>query len=181
MTMSGIKENKKTFFYARVLSDTNLYKVSIDKDREFLYGAEVIIKTEFGTNLATITSWKTDKSSSINRNKPFESGQLIRYATVLDKAQQNSLITESNEIKKKINELKDKNKLDMHITHILLSHCGKTIGIFYVAEERVDFRQLLIDLRTSFKKKVIMKQVSDKQREKSFTFDPRVPLHKLQY
>jgi cell fate regulator YaaT (PSP1 superfamily) len=178
--MSASTSNKNSFFYARVLSDTNLYKVLISPEDEFLYGAEIIIKTEFGMNLATITSWKSDKEST-SQNKVFLSGKLIRYATELDKAQKKLLVHESNEIKRKVNELKSQNNLDMHITHILLPLCGKNIGIFYVAEKRVDFRQLLIDLRETFKKKIILKQVSDKQREKSFTFDPRVPLHKLNY
>lgn len=163
----------KNFFYARVLCDTNLYKVEISEEEQFHYGREVIIKTEFGEDFAVITSWKSsDHTSKVKCSKAF----FIRYANSEDKLKKQELDTKAQLIKARINTCKDKLELKMQITHILLPLSGNSIGIFYVAQGRVDFRQLLTDLKKLFKEKVIMRQISHKQREESFSFDPRTPI-----
>ena len=171
-------KTEKKFFYARVLSDTNIYKVSLSTADKFLYGAEVIIKTEFGLDLATITSWKTKLELGNKKIKPFESGTLIRYANAEDKELKRLTLIEATAIKKEVNQLKEQHGLPMNITHLIYPICRKTIGIFYTSNERVDFRELLVSLRQAFNKKIILRQISPAQREKSFVFDPRVPTNK---
>ena len=161
-----MKENKKPFFFARVFADTNLYKVYISEKQIFRYGAEVVIKTEFGQDLAVITSLKTDNEDS--KEKFFDSGSLIRYATEEDKVQRKNLDKKIVELKAEINTLVDYLKLEMNITHVLIPLSDNSICIYYTARGRVDFRDLLTELRNKYKIKITMRQIGPKDRSSSF-------------
>ena len=162
---------KHSHFYARVFSDTNLYMVSIASLQEFKYGAEVIINTEFGTDLAVITSFKsTEKPKD---SKVFLSGFLIRYATDEDKKIQKRLQMKALDMKKKVYHLIEMLQLEMNLSHILIPLSNKTICIYYTSDSRVDFRSLLIQLRKIFPFKITLKHIGQKSRETSFYSDPR--------
>lgn len=165
--------NKKfAFFYARVFSDTNLYKVHIPAQSTFKYGAEVIIKTEFGTDLAVISSFKSE-ASALSKNA-FTSGELIRYATAEDTKNKLSLKAKTADYKTKIKAIIKSSNLNMKLAHILIPLSQDSICIYYTADSRVDFRQLLIELRRHFKTKIILRQISQFQRENSFVRNLRI-------
>lgn len=173
-----MNEDKK-YFFARSLCDTNLYKVEL-KNQEFRYANEVIIKTEFGTDLAVISSWTFGEQMQNKKLPSYDSGVLLRYATSEDKALRKQRDFETQAIKAQINQMKDSLGLEMQISHVLVPLTGKSICIYYVAKSRVDFRGLLIEMRSQFKEKVIMRHISAKERKESFSIDSRIPMSRKQ-
>jgi cell fate regulator YaaT (PSP1 superfamily) len=161
-----MEDQKSNFFFARVFSDTNLYKVNLSSNQVFKYGAEVIIQSEFGLNIAVVTSFET--SSEKHNMKSHPSGNLIRYANIEDKAKRLQLDKKSTSIKAEINVFVHQLNLEMNLTNILIPLSEDSICVYYTATERVDFRDLLIKLRNKYKSKIFLRQISSKDRQSSF-------------
>jgi cell fate regulator YaaT (PSP1 superfamily) len=159
---------QKQYFFARVFSDTNLYKVCISNMEEFRYGAKVIIATEFDTKLAVVTSLKIAKE--LKSPKSYSSGNLIRYATEEDKIKRDEIDKKSHLIKKEISSLINYFQLDMNLTNILIPLSEDSICIYYTAKKRVDFRYLLVQLKHKYKTKIIMRHINQKERISSFHY-----------
>jgi cell fate regulator YaaT (PSP1 superfamily) len=159
---------KQSYFFARVFADTNLYKVKITSKHEFIYGAEIVIETEFGKNIAVITSFETTNESSDVKN--YISGNLIRYATDEDKLKRKTLDKKSLTIKAKTNSIISDLKLEMNLTHVLVGLSEEAICIYYTSNGRVDFRGLLTQLRQAYKYKITLRQITPNQRKSSFLF-----------
>jgi len=164
-------KNTKKYFYARILADTNLYLVELGNN-EFQYGAEVLISTEFGKDIAVISSFLMEEKPS---QKAYESRVMLSYVTTKDKEVLAINSKRSQVLKSKISETIKRRELKMSITHILVPLYGNTVVVYYVAKARVDFRQLLTELRSNLKEKVVMRQISTKERSNSFAIDCRIP------
>ena len=164
-------KNTKKYFYARILADTNLYLVELGNN-EFQYGAEVLINTEFGKDIAVISSFLMEEKPS---QKAYESRVMLSYVTAKDKEVLAINSKRSQVLKSKISETIKRRELKMSITHILVPLYGNTVVVYYVAKARVDFRQLLTELRSNLKEKVVMRQISTKERSNSFAIDCRIP------
>lgn len=164
---------KQKAFHARVLADTNLYKVNLS-DEVFLYGSEVIIETEFGKDIAVISSFLFD---STEKSDSYPAGKMIRYSTDSDKELRLVNNERAKTLKATISESIKSLNLKMNITHILVPLIGNKVVVYYVAKGRVDFRELLKDLRIKLKETVVMRQISPKQREDSFAIDHREPVN----
>lgn len=168
----SVSKQSQLYFYARSLSDTNLYLVSFVENQTFLYGQRIIINTEFGKNIAVICSFPFEEYSD-DRKWIYHSGKLIRYLENKDLNLFINIQTYTREVKSTIEKIKIKLLLDMHITNILIPLDKKCIVIFYIAHKRVDFRQMLIEIKKKYKKRIVMRQISEKQRLKSYSLDPR--------
>lgn len=167
-------ENKKQYFFARILADTNLYLVELGNN-EFHYGAEILINTEFGKDIAVISSFLLDKKPT---QKAYDSRKMLGFVTEKDKEVLAINSKRSQVLKSTISETIKRRELKMSITHILVPLYGNTVVVYYVAKERVDFRQLLVELKSNLKEKVIMRQISNKERSNSFAIDCRIPFEK---
>lgn len=170
-----MNEKKSNTFLARVMADTNIYQVKLGRN-DFQYGAQVVIKTEFGEDLAFITSFLFDAPK--DNGKKFLKARFVRYATEEDKELGAIKLAESRMARKEIVETSLKLGLDMNITHVLLPLSGNGMAVYYTANDRVDFRELLKILRESFKEKIVMRQIGSKARMDSFALDVRIPQNK---
>lgn len=164
------------YFYARVAVDTNLYTVPF-KEEFFRYGAEIIIDTEFGEDLAYVTSFPFGSKS-----EKAQVAQVKRFATKEDKALFRSKELEACQLKKDIRRLIEKLGLGMNLTHVLLPIKGQKMCVYYTAKGRVDFRELLKELaKLCPKTKTILRQIGPSERRDSFAIDARIPYGKRKY
>ena len=151
--------NEKKYFSVRVEGDAFLYICDL-KEQPFLYGKSVMIKTDFGESLATITSFPYEKLPAVH----YQLAKFLRYATSQDlelcKRREKQAIEFRNAIRLRTKEM----GLEMNITHLLYGVNPETLVIFYTAKDRIDFRQLLVWLRETFKKRIIMRQISADER-----------------
>lgn len=165
--------NKK-YFYVRILADTNLYQVELGNE-PFKHGEYVIINTEFGEDMGFITSFPFENPEK--KKEIYKSGKLIRYATSKDKALSEERLLESRKARLKVQEFTTELELQMNITHILFPLSKESLVVFYTADGKVDFRELLKKLRGEFKEKIIMRQIRSKDRLSSFHLDARNPVN----
>lgn len=171
--------NDQKSFFARIAADTNIYKINQVSHESFKYGAPIIIKSEFGEDLAYVTSFPFDSKADTPH---CSNASFIRYAQEDDFEKVKKREEKSKNLKAQIRQMSHKRNLEMNITHILVPLDEASIGVFYTATDRVDFRELLKDLRSEFKgKKIIMRQVGNKARQDSFALDARIPFQKRRF
>lgn len=168
---------EKKYVYIRILADTNLYVVELD-GLPFFHGKKVIVHTEFGEDLGFINSFPFDKKPE--DKSIYFSGKLLRYATDEDIQHASDKLAESRKARLVVQGLTQKLNLEMNITHLLMPLKGKTLVIFYTADGKVDFRELLKMLRAEFKEKIIMRQIRARDRLDSFYLDARNPVNHFQ-
>lgn len=170
--------NEKKYFYSRVLADTNLYLTEFEGE-DFRYGAQVVIESEFGQDLAYITSFtfrgsKDGSKEGSNHAK----ARFVRYADDKDRETAEHRLKESREARKEVTQIAADLGLKMNITHLLLPLKGNAMVVYYTAEGRVDFRELLKRARSRFKERIVMRQIGAKARLNSFAIDARIPMNK---
>ena len=170
---------KQKYFFARVLADTNIYKVEMGV-QPFRYGAEVVISTEFGEDLAFVTSFLFEQELGPNQQPKSKvcPARFVRYASEEDKSLAQERMSRSRDLRREVVGMVKQLKLGMNVTHVLLPLKGNSIGIFYSAQGRVDFRELLKLLKGRLKEKVVLRQIGAKARLESFALDARIPMNK---
>lgn len=168
----AMKNDQKSYCYARIIADTNLYRVQIDP-QDFHYGKQVVIRSEFGLDLGFITSFPFKEKSG--DEKFYDAGKLVRYATLEDLELSAQRLKTSRSLRIQVIKHSQELKLQMNVTHLLLPLEGNTIVIYYTANGRIDFRELLKRLRMEMKEKITMRQIANRERFNSFCMDQRNP------
>lgn len=132
---------------------------------ELNLGDEVIVDTsrgmEFGIVESEIMEVKDDELSA--PLKP-----VLRKATEYDKSLYERNKQREKEAFNKCLQLIDKHKLDMKLTDIEVTFDGSRIAFYYTSQERVDFRELIKELASIFKTRIIMKQIGVRDEAKMF-------------
>lgn len=89
--------------------------------------------------------------------------QIYRIATQKDIDTWNSVREKEEAIKREARRLASFHRLNMKITDVEYQGDGNKITFYYIADSRVDFRQLIKDYALSFKSKIDMKQIGFRQ------------------
>lgn len=89
--------------------------------------------------------------------------QIYRIATQKDVDTWNSVREKEEAIKREARRLASFHRLNMKITDVEYQGDGSKITFYYIADSRVDFRQLIKDYALSFKSKIDMKQIGFRQ------------------
>lgn len=144
------KNNRKAFF-------RNLKGIRLTKDDR------VVVATSGGYDLGTISlsgerAEKKYEQHSLSSTKS-DLHQIYRKATEADlnkwleaKRRERKALLESRSIAREL-------KLEIHISDVEFQGDGKKASIYYTADARVDFRELIRKYATSFKVRIEMKQI----------------------
>jgi cell fate regulator YaaT (PSP1 superfamily) len=122
----------------------------------FPRGAQVIVRTNRGLEFGFLLCQADERTAP---QLEHSSGQIVRAATDDDFAELARIEQQRQkriaDCEKHIAEL----KLDMKLVEVEQLYGGERIVIYYLAEERVDFRQLVKLLAADFKTRIEMKQI----------------------
>ncbi len=126
-------------------------------ESDFRRGMEVIVRSNRGLEVGQVLCEATEDALSHLDQPP--SGHIVRVvsdddasqASHIDGARKNKLET----CQKHIDEL----KLDMDLVDVEQLFGGERLIVFYLAEERVDFRELVKRLASEFQTRIEMKQI----------------------
>ncbi len=124
--------------------------------QKFLHGTRVICKTPRGTELGEVLCEATPQVIATLEDPP--SGVILRRVTATDEAELNrqrdtSVLFESCQREIKTLGLK------MQLVDVERLFGGERVVVYYLADERVDFRQLVRQLIDEFKTRVEMRQI----------------------
>lgn len=135
--------------------DTNKIGTVLDvKENGFRRHDKIIVEDEEkGEDLVEVLGYS--KEPPKNNLTP----RFVRRATEKDESLYLKNLEESKKALEICKEKAEKYKLDMHLlkAHIPLNR--RKIFFYYIAEERVDFRQLVRDLAKVFKRRIEMRQI----------------------
>ena len=151
MSVVGVKLNGigKVYFF-----DENDYKT--------LDGMDVIIETEKGTQFGKVVSHIDDKDI----NKKIEYKKDLRIATKADVKKHLSMLSDVDKAIVKCNELIKKYNLEMKIIDASYTFDREQLMFRFLADDRVDFRQLAKDLGSTFKTRIELRQVGIRDKAK---------------
>lgn len=128
-------------------------------DEIFVEGDNVIVETakgvEFGT--VSIANKEIDNSEITHELKP-----IIRKATEKDKRQVLKLQTQRTEAMKITVEKAEKHGLKLKVVDCEYSFDGKKVTVYFTADGRIDFRELVKDLAGALKARIELRQIYER-------------------
>ena len=126
-------------------------------------GVQVIARTNRGLELGEVLCEATEHSleamKSLKSSDSTKSGQILREQTEDDAGELRRLLEQQQE-EHKICELRIAElKLEMQLVDVEHLYGGERVVVYYLSEERVDFRQLVKNLASEFQTRIEMKQI----------------------
>ncbi len=139
-------------------------------------GSKIVATTHRGTEIGemlTSTCPNAGCSKSVTRKEmldyidrsggkdyPFFSrGRVLRVATVEDLQTFDAMREKAGPWRKRVQELADHYALDLKVVEVEPILGGELVTVYYLSEDRVDFRELVKDLGTEFGTRVEMRQI----------------------
>jgi len=151
MNVVGVKLNGvgKVYFF-----DANDYIL--------MAGTDVIVETEKGLQFGKVVS-QID-SENVNNNIDYK--KVVRIASKADVRQHNNNLKDVDKAVIKCNELIKKYELDMKIIDASYTFEREQLIFRFLADDRVDFRQLAKDLGSVFRTRIELRQVGIRDKAK---------------
>jgi cell fate regulator YaaT (PSP1 superfamily) len=139
-------------------------------------GSKLVVRTHRGTEIGemlTSTCPNAGCSKSVTRKEmleyiensggrqyPFhDRGKVLRVASVDDLNEQQRLEQQKNELRMRAKQMIDQSGLPMQVIEAEPMLGGERIVIYFGAEDRVDFRDLVTDMQREFDCKVELRQI----------------------
>lgn len=143
--------HKNMVKYAVNLIKNKFYALNLPENVELEHGMLVLVRTEKGEEVAKVNKVNSQISKLWENKKP----ETLDYIRTLNKQDRNTLV----ELEKmqeegfvKCKQLIANRKLVMTLVQCKYTFDKKKVTFYYIAPERVDFRELLKDLTQTFKR-----------------------------
>ncbi len=120
-------------------------------------GSKVIARTSRGLETGEVLCEATPDAIEQIRNP--DNGQIVRLMTDQDENELDHIQSQSRDEFKTCERYVQKLGLDMQLVDIEHIFGGERIVVYYLAEERVDFRQLVKQLAAEFQTRIEMRQI----------------------
>lgn len=138
-----------------------IYSFSVPEDN-VKPGSYVVVETELGRELAKVLCLENRELKDTEKN---EEGSLIKPIKRL--AQSNDLANLADENKKSealavCQDFVDKRELDMKLVDVHFSFEGNRINFAFIANGRIDFRDLVKDLTAHFNSQIRLTQIGSR-------------------
>jgi cell fate regulator YaaT (PSP1 superfamily) len=124
---------------------------------ELSRGAKVIARTSRGLEAGEVLCEATEDAIEQIRNP--DNGQILRQMTAQDQNELEHIELQSRDEFKTCEGYVQKLGLDMELVDIEHVFGGERIVVYYLAEERVDFRELVKQLASEFQTRIEMRQI----------------------
>lgn len=132
--------------------------LGVMKAREsYRYGDEVVVRSDRGTEIGTVLCEATPVALG-HMNEPSH-GRILRRLSDDDQSQWTHLKTKTGEDIAICQKCVDALKLKMDLVDVERILGGERLVVYYLAEQRVDFRQLVRDLAAQFQTRIEMRQI----------------------
>ncbi|QDV44345.1 hypothetical protein Enr13x_42100 [Stieleria neptunia] len=123
----------------------------------FRYNDQVVARTERGTEIATVLCEAT--SNALDSMDEPTAGKIVRRLSEDDRTQWEHIQAQTRDDLAICQRCVDARGLKMDLVDVERLLGGERIVVYYVAEGRVDFRQLVRDLAGEFQTRIEMRQI----------------------
>ena len=129
----------------------------MDAAEAFRYGDEVVVRSSRGTELGSVLCEATPAAVEVVA-EPVE-GKILRAASPDDHVQKQHLETQLHDDLKICQRCVDALGLAMELVDVERVLGGERVVVYFLADGRVDFRQLVRDLAKQFRTRIEMRQI----------------------
>ena len=126
-------------------------------DQEYARGQQVMVRSDRGTELGEVLSPFTEQTARFMPNPT--QGEILRLATSEDREQHSRLLEDQKPAFATCEELIAKRRLQMNLVDVEMIHGRERVVFYYLAEKRVDFRELVKDLARVLRTRIEMRQI----------------------
>ncbi|MDP2233711.1 MAG: regulatory iron-sulfur-containing complex subunit RicT, partial [Actinomycetota bacterium] len=119
-------------------------------------GDAVIVQTDRGVEIGQVVDVPTEVDPAKSTSRP---SPILRIATEEDLSRAEELGEREREALKVYRSLIEEHKLDMKPVDVEFLFGEDKVVFYFVAEERVDFRELVRELASRYKARIDMRQV----------------------
>jgi cell fate regulator YaaT (PSP1 superfamily) len=126
-------------------------------DCEHARDQQVVVRSDRGIELGDVLCPVSEKTSRFLPNPA--QGEILRVATPEDLEQETRLAEDRNPVFATCHELIAKRHLQMNLVDVELIHGRERVVFYYLAEKRVDFRELVKDLARVLRTRIEMRQI----------------------
>jgi cell fate regulator YaaT (PSP1 superfamily) len=120
-------------------------------------GQRVVVKSDRGTDLGEVLCPATDRTALFLENPA--RGEVVRAATAEDEAAEAALGAAKEKGFATCREFIARRRLQMDLVDVEVVFGRDRMVFFYLAEKRVDFRELVKDLARAFQTRIEMRQI----------------------
>lgn len=129
----------------------------MDAKQRYRYGDDVVVRSSRGTEIGTVLCEATP--AAIDHMQEPTEGRILRSVSADDRVQSRHLATLVDQDRDACQRCIDYLKLNMELVDVERILGGEKIVIYFLAEQRVDFRQLVRDLAKQFQTRIEMRQI----------------------
>lgn len=134
---------------------------------EVKVGDKIVAMSERGQEIGRVVSLKTvDEFKKLDYKETVE--RIDRIATKQDIEKQKELDNEAKKALETCKKLAKKYKLDMKFIHAEYTLDKSKLTCYFVAEDRVDFRDVVKDLANEYRVRIELRQVGPRDEVKAF-------------
>ncbi len=153
--------------FLRVVSDGKIFKSDCGK-LDIKNGDQVLFEKDSSSEVAVVVSVNSIREELEAEKGEVEQVTLIRKLTDKDLQKIEELKVEAKQTLIKCTEKIKAHKLEMNLLDADLSYDGKKLTFYFSSPGRIDFRALVPDLASTFKKLIRLQQVSCRDKAKFF-------------
>ncbi len=129
----------------------------MDAKQTFRYGDDVVVRSSRGTEIGTVLCEATP--AAIDHIEEPTEGRILRLMSTDDRVQTRHLESLIEKDRAKCQRCIDYLKLKMELVDVERILGGEKIVVYFLADQRVDFRQLVRDLAKQFQTRIEMRQI----------------------
>ena len=130
---------------------------SSSRDDTYQRDMTVVVRTERGMEIGDVLCEATE--GAISQIKDPGHGQVLRQMSIEDDHERSRLLNQARIEFQTCQRLIEQEKLDMRLVDVEHLFGGERVVVYYLAENRVDFRELVRHLATEFQTRVEMRQI----------------------
>ncbi len=120
-------------------------------------GQRVVVRSDRGTELGDVLCAASDRTAPFMPDS--SNGEILRLATAEDGELQARLTQDREVYFATCQDLVAKRRLQMDLVDLEIIHGRERVVFYYLAEKRVNFRELVKDLARSLKTRIEMRQI----------------------
>lgn len=125
---------------------------------ELQYADQVVAKTERGTEVGTVLCEATAAATSAMESEPTQ-GNILRVATKIDLGQWQRMVEQTDADIDVSQRIIATSGLKMDLVEVERLFGGEKLVVYYIADGRIDFRQLVRDFAKHFRTRIEMRQI----------------------
>lgn len=129
----------------------------MDAKETYRYGDDVVVRSSRGTEIGTVLCEATP--AAIDQMEEPTEGRILRKMSADDRVQSSHLESLIDKDRLKCQQCIDRLKLKMELVDVERILGGEKIVVYFLADQRVDFRQLVRDLAKQFQTRIEMRQI----------------------